>query len=72
MTKSELIDALAARSELTKARAALKGEAAADIDDVRSLLVPTLRHRLVLSYRADADGVSVLDILDTVARSVKA
>jgi MoxR-like ATPase len=54
-----------------KARAALRGEAAADIDDVRSLLVPTLRHRLVLSYRADADGVSVLDVLDAIGRAVK-
>ena len=41
-----------------KARAALRGEAAADVDDVRALVVPALRHRLVLSYRAEADGVA--------------
>ena len=41
-----------------KARAALRGEAAADVDDVRALALPALRHRLVLSYRADVDGVS--------------
>ena len=54
-----------------RARAALRGEAAADVEDVRCLLRPTLRHRLVLSYRADADGVSELDLLERVARSVK-
>jgi MoxR-like ATPase len=53
-----------------KARAALCGEAAADVDDVRALLFPTLRHRLVLSYRADADGVTTLDVLDRVRAAV--
>jgi MoxR-like ATPase len=41
-----------------KARAVLRGEAAADLDDVRALALPALRHRLVLGYRADVDGVS--------------
>jgi MoxR-like ATPase len=53
-----------------KGRAALRGEAAADVDDVRALLVPALRHRLVLSYRAEADGVRAQDILHAVKRSV--
>jgi MoxR-like ATPase len=54
-----------------KARAALRGEAAADVDDVRALLVPALRHRLVLSYRAEADGVQATDVLKAVERAVK-
>jgi MoxR-like ATPase len=54
-----------------KARAALRGEAAADVGDVRALLVPALRHRLVLSYRADADGVTELDLLAAVDKSVR-
>jgi MoxR-like ATPase len=53
-----------------KGRAALRGEAAADIDDVRALLVPALRHRLVLSYRAEADGVRAEDILAAVEKAV--
>jgi MoxR-like ATPase len=53
-----------------KGRAALRGEPAADVDDVRALLVPALRHRLVLSYRAEADGVRAQDILLAVKRSV--
>jgi MoxR-like ATPase len=54
----------------SKARAALRGEAAADVDDVRALLLPVLRHRLVLSYRAEVEGVRDVDILDRVLRAV--
>ena len=53
-----------------KARAALRGEPAADVEDVRALIEPVLRHRLVLSYRAEADGVRDVDVLAKVAASV--
>ncbi|WP_394820575.1 AAA family ATPase [Pendulispora albinea] len=53
-----------------KARAALRGEAAADVEDVRALIVPVLRHRLVLSYRAEADGIRDVDVLERVAAHV--
>jgi len=53
-----------------KGRAALRGEAAADVDDVRALLLPALRHRLVLSYRAEADRVRAEDILTAVGKAV--
>jgi MoxR-like ATPase len=53
----------------SKARAALRGEAAADVDDVRALTNPVLRHRLVLSYRAEVEGVRDLDVLAQVARA---
>jgi MoxR-like ATPase len=54
-----------------KARAALRGEAAADVEDVSALALPALRHRLVLSYRADADGVSDVDVVDSLRRKLK-
>ena len=54
-----------------KARAALRGEAAADLDDIREMLIPALRHRLVLGYRAEAEGVSELDILETVRKATR-
>jgi MoxR-like ATPase len=53
-----------------KARAALLGEAAADVDDVAAVLLPALRHRLVLSYRADADGVRDEDVVASIRRKV--
>ncbi|HEU4404911.1 MAG TPA: MoxR family ATPase [Polyangiaceae bacterium] len=52
-----------------KARAVLRGEAAADVDDVRAMAVPALRHRLVLGYRAEADGVRDVDVLEAVLRA---
>jgi MoxR-like ATPase len=53
-----------------KARAALRGEAAADVEDVKALVVPVLRHRLVMSYRAEAEGVRDTDVLKAVLASV--
>jgi len=53
-----------------KARAALRGEAAADVEDVRAVVVPVLRHRLVMSYRAEAEGVRDTDVLRKVVESV--
>ncbi len=54
----------------SKARAALRGEAAADVDDIRAVVVPVLRHRLVLSYRAEAEGVRDIDVLERVVSAV--
>jgi MoxR-like ATPase len=54
-----------------KARAALRGEAAADVDDIHAMAIPALRHRLVLSYRAEAEGVSETDILAAVRKSLR-
>ena len=55
-----------------KARAALRGEAAADVADVRALALPALRHRLVLSYRADVDGVRAADVVEAILKRVGA
>jgi MoxR-like ATPase len=54
-----------------KAKAALQGEAAADVEHVESLTFAVLRHRLVLSYRAEAEGVTDTDVLKKVAEAVR-
>jgi MoxR-like ATPase len=54
-----------------KARAALRGEAAADVEDVVELILPGLRHRLVLSYRAEADGVRDVDVLKAIRKKLR-
>jgi MoxR-like ATPase len=53
-----------------KARAALRGQAAADVADVREMIYPVLRHRLVLSYRAESEGVSDRQVLDAALAAV--
>jgi MoxR-like ATPase len=55
-----------------KARAALRGQAACDVEDIRALLMPVLRHRVVLSFRAEADGVTEEDVLRGVLSRVQA
>jgi MoxR-like ATPase len=55
-----------------KARAATRGEAAADLEDVEALALPALRHRLVLSYRADVDGVTAADVVAAILRRARA
>ena len=47
-----------------KARAAMDGRAVPDIDDVRAVALPVLRHRLVLNFQAEAEGVTVERLLD--------
>ncbi len=47
-----------------KARAVLQGRFAAEIEDVRALAHPVLRHRLVPSFRAEAEGVRADGVID--------
>ena len=46
-----------------KARAALDGRYVPSREDVRSVAMPVLRHRLVTTFAADAEGVSAPDIV---------
>ena len=47
-----------------KARAILDGRFAVAIEDVAALARPTLQHRLILNYRAEAEGVRAGDLVD--------
>ena len=53
-----------------KARALLRGKAHVSFDDIRALAKPTLRHRILLSYRAEAEGVTVEDCIDRLIQHV--
>ncbi|MFT7345273.1 MAG: MoxR-like ATPase [Lentimonas sp.] len=46
-----------------KCHAALKGKYSPDIDDVKAVALPILRHRLVRNYRAEAEGYSMDKII---------
>ncbi|MFT4523969.1 MAG: MoxR-like ATPase [Bacteroidia bacterium] len=47
-----------------KTHAAINGKFSPDIEDVRAVAGPILRHRIVRNYKAEAEGVSVEDIID--------
>jgi MoxR-like ATPase len=51
-----------------KTRALLAGRHTPDIDDVRALAGPVLRHRIVPNFNAEADGVSTIDIVDRLVK----
>jgi MoxR-like ATPase len=42
-----------------KAHAAINGKYSPDIEDVKAVALPILRHRIVRNYKADAEGMSV-------------
>lgn len=46
-----------------KARALLQGRAHVTREDINALAEPVLRHRILLNYRAEADGVSVEEVI---------
>lgn len=46
-----------------KAHAAINGKYSPDIEDVRAVALPILRHRIVKNYKAEAEEISVDDII---------
>ncbi len=54
-----------------KARALLAGRFHVSPEDILALAHPTLRHRVLLGYRAEADGVGVDGVIDRLLEHVK-
>ena len=54
-----------------KVRALLKGRAHVTVEDVRALAQPTLRHRILLNYRAEAEGITVAEVIKRLLDGVK-
>ena len=53
-----------------KARALLHGRLAATRDDIAALAAPVMRHRLLLSFAAEAEGRSADDVVAALVRAV--
>ncbi|RMH20711.1 MAG: MoxR family ATPase [Acidobacteria bacterium] len=53
-----------------KARALIAGRFAVALDDLRAVALPVLRHRLVLSFRGQADGVRPDDVAGALLAEV--
>lgn len=54
-----------------KTRALLEGRFHASAEDIRTLAHSTLRHRILVGYRAEAEGVSVEDVIDKLLETVR-
>jgi MoxR-like ATPase len=46
-----------------KARALLEGRTVVDFDDVRAVALPVLRHRVLVNFQAEADGIDADEIV---------
>ena len=46
-----------------KANALLNGKYAPDMEDVRQVAIPVLRHRVVRNYTAQAEGITVEELI---------
>ena len=53
-----------------KAQAILAGRFAAESQDVRSVALPVLRHRIFTNFNADSEGVSAADIVKRLVEEV--
>jgi MoxR-like ATPase len=54
-----------------KARALLNGRSHVTKEDIIALAAPVLRHRVLVNYRAEAEGVSVGKVIERILETVK-
>lgn len=52
-----------------KTKCILDGRYSPDIEDVKKVAVPVFRHRLITNFNAEADGLSVLKIIEEIVKS---
>jgi MoxR-like ATPase len=52
-----------------KARAAMDGRSVPDLDDVRAIAMSVLRHRVVLNFQAEAEGVGADNLVGQVLKA---
>jgi len=53
-----------------KARAILQGRYAVSLEDIKEVLQPVLRHRIVVTFRAEADGVTPDSIVERASEEI--
>jgi len=51
-----------------KAQALLSGKATPDIEDVKKVSTPVLRHRIILNFNAEAEGIKIDDVLKELSK----
>ena len=49
-----------------KCHAAINGKYSPDIEDVKAISYPVLRHRIVLNYKAEAEGMSLEKLIHSL------
>ncbi|QDT27136.1 AAA family ATPase [Gimesia panareensis] len=55
-----------------KARAVLRGRVHVTLEDIQALLAPVLRHRVLINYRAEAEGITVEQVVQQLIDTIPA
>ncbi len=55
-----------------KANALLDGRAAVALEDIQAVALPVLRHRMLLNFQAEADGIDADEIVSRLLEAVPA
>jgi MoxR-like ATPase len=53
-----------------KTRAIMQGRYTPNIDDVKSVMIPVLRHRIITNFNAEADGITSLEVITKLIKEV--
>ncbi len=53
-----------------KCRALLDGRAAVSTDDIAEIALPALRHRIILNFEGEAEGVTTDAIVENIAATL--
>ncbi len=54
-----------------KTRAVISGRYTPNIDDLKAVAVPTLRHRIIPSFNAEAEGITSEDIINYILKDLQ-
>jgi MoxR-like ATPase len=55
-----------------KSRALLNGRSHVTVQDIQALVFSTFRHRILVGYRAEAEGVTVETVISRLLETVRA
>lgn len=53
-----------------KTKAIIEGRFTPSIDDVKSFLIPVLRHRIIPNFSAEAEGITSVDIINNISKDI--
>jgi len=53
-----------------KTRAVIEGRFTPNIDDVKTSMLPVLRHRIITNFNAEADGITSLEVINRLMKEV--
>lgn len=53
-----------------KIRALFEGRFAASIDDIKAVLLPSMRHRVLLNFEGEAEGIRADQVLEQIMKKL--